>query len=85
MASPLRAHDLSGLPPALVLVAEFDPLLDEGLAYADRLEQAGVPVERMICDGQIHGFVRRLDTFDGAIEAIARVGHSLSAALRDRP
>ena len=81
MASPLQAGRLSGLPPALVLVAEFDPLLDEGLAYADRLKQAGVPVERVICEGQIHGFVRRLDTFDGALEAANRLGRALRRML----
>jgi len=80
--SPLRATDLSGLPPALVLVAEFDPLLDEGLAYADRLEQAGVPVERMICEGQIHGFVRRLDTFDSAVETANELGRAMRRHLQ---
>ena len=64
-----------------MLVAEFDPLLDEGLAYADRLEQAGIPVERMICEGQIHGFVRRLDTFDGAVDAANALGRALRRRL----
>jgi acetyl esterase len=80
-AAPLRAHDLSRLPATIVLVAEFDPLLDEGLAYADRLERAGVPVERMICEGQIHGFVRRLDTFDQATAAANAVGQALRRRL----
>jgi acetyl esterase len=72
--SPLRAADFSSLPPAIVLVAEFDPLLDEGLAYADRLERAGSPVERIVCEGQIHGFLRRLDTFDRAVAAAESLG-----------
>lgn len=64
-ASPLHA-DLQGLPPAIVLTAEYDPLRDEGLAYADKLEAAGVTVRRIACLGQIHGFLRRLDLFPDA-------------------
>jgi acetyl esterase len=80
-ASPLRAASLAGLPPALVMVAEFDPLLDEGLRYAERLEQSGVPVERMVCAGQIHGFLRRLDTFDEAVTTAGTLGRVLRRAL----
>ena len=56
-ASVLFAKSLAGLPPTLLLVAEFDPLRDEGLAYAQRLREAGVPVVERNWEGMVHGFI----------------------------
>lgn len=66
---PLRAKDLSGLPPALVMTAECDPLRDEGEHYADRMASAGVPVQHIRYDGMIHGFFGFLGIFDQAQQA----------------
>jgi acetyl esterase len=54
--SPLRAPDLSGLPATYLITAQFDPLRDEGGAYAARLAEAGVPVQTKVYDGAFHGF-----------------------------
>lgn len=73
-ASPLLAEDLSGLPPAIVVVAEYDPLRDEGLAYAERLRAAGVPVELHVYEDQTHAFFTFPQLISGghaAIEAVA--------------
>ncbi|WP_257297942.1 alpha/beta hydrolase [Haloarchaeobius sp. FL176] len=78
LAFPLQARDLSGVPPALVITAGFDPLRDEGRAYAERLEAAGVDTTYREFEGMVHGFISMLgdpgvDTARAGIEEIARV------------
>jgi len=76
-ASPLQAETLSGLPPALVMTAEFDPLRDEGEAYAEKLRRDGVPTVFFRVDGQVHGFLRRLRALDRARSCVSEVGAAL--------
>jgi acetyl esterase len=80
-ASPLRADDVSGTAPAFVLTAEFDPLRDEGEAYARRLEEAGVPVTLRRYDGMIHGFYRMPAVIGRANDALAETAEAVRAAL----
>ncbi len=81
LASPLRAADLSRLPPATVITAEFDPLRDEGEAYAARLREAGVSTRSTRYDGVFHGFFSMSEGFDKAKQAIAEAGQALRAAF----
>lgn len=77
-ASPLRQSDLSGLPPALVFTAGFDPLRDEGKQYAERLSQAGTKVVYREFDSLIHGFIG----MRGALQAAARAMDDMVAGVR---
>ena len=77
-ASPLRADDLAGIAPALVYTAGFDPLRDEGKAYADKLARAGVKTIHREFDSLIHGFVG----MRGVLQAGARAMDEMVAGLR---
>jgi acetyl esterase len=76
--SPLRAADLAGLPPAYVLTAGCDPLCDEGIAFVERLRQAGVAVAHRHCADQIHGFLLMGKIVRAATPAL----DDIAAALR---
>jgi acetyl esterase len=78
-ASPLQAR-LDGLPPAVVVIAGHDPLRDEGVAYADALEAAGVPMARCTFDGGIHGFMT-MPMLDIAHEARRQATQELAKLL----
>jgi acetyl esterase len=79
--SPLRTPDLSGLPPALIIVAGHDPTRDHSLAYARRLEEAGVPVALLRYDDVMHGFFSMAGVLEQADSAMAAVGEQVRAAV----
>ena len=84
-ASVFRATDLSGLPQALVITAEFDPLRDEGEAFGDRLREAQVPVTISRYDGMIHGFYGMFWMLDGGKRAMAESTDALARAFALQP
>ena len=80
-ASPLRAEDLSNLPPAIVITAEYDPLRDEGIAYAQRLKAAGVPVTHRHHEDMFHDFLAFVNLIDAGNEAVQQVGEEIRTRL----
>jgi acetyl esterase/lipase len=79
-ASPLRAWSLAGLPPALVITAEYDPLRDDGERYARRLAEAGVPVTLTRYPGMVHSFFRLTNVLEAARDAVREVASALEKA-----
>ncbi|GAA3649570.1 hypothetical protein GCM10022237_06620 [Nocardioides ginsengisoli] len=82
-ASPRLAADLSGLPPALVYLAEYDPLHDDGKAYADALGAAGVPVDLVVAHGQMHGFFQMPGILPGYDAGMALVADHIIGFLKE--
>jgi acetyl esterase len=80
-ASPLQAAHLGGLPPAFVLTAGFDPLCDEGIAYAGRMREHGVAVRHHHVPDQIHGFLLMGKIVRAALSELDRAGAALRAGL----
>jgi acetyl esterase len=81
-ASPLRAASLAGLPPALIVTAGFDPLRDEGDAYARKLREAGVRVDAICYGGMLHGFVGMGRLIETGNRAVTHIGASLRQAFQ---
>jgi acetyl esterase len=79
--SPLRAKDFSGLPPAYVMLAGYDPLHDEGLAYAEKLRAAGVKVTIADYPDMVHAFIYLQTVLPQAHDAMAKAAKAVKAAL----
>jgi acetyl esterase len=84
-AAPARATDLSGLPPAYISVCEFDPLRDEGIAYAQRLVQHGVPTELHMFPGTFHGSAGMVAAAGVSIRMRTELIDAVRRGLADRP
>jgi len=83
-ASPLRAEDLSNLPPAIVITVEYDPLRGEGIAYAQRLQAAGVTVTHRHHEDMFHDFFSFVNLLDAGNEAVALLGAEIRTRVMAR-
>ncbi|MBE4908953.1 alpha/beta hydrolase [Bacillus luteolus] len=81
LAAPLLIDDKSDLPPALIITAGFDPLRDEGKAYAESLTEAGIEVEYKCYDGMIHGFISMFGVLHQGKLAVEHISNSLQNAF----
>ena len=81
-ASPMRAASLAGLPPAMLISAEFDPLVDDCAAFAHRLREEGCEVDYLQVDGMVHGFITLGKLFPQANDAVRAAAGAVAAALR---
>lgn len=83
LSTPLAEDDLSGLPPALVLTAEHDPLRDEGIQYGEKMAAAGVAVQQTLYHDAQHGFVGSMGPTEDHRKAIAEIADWLAALYRE--
>lgn len=82
-ASPLRAETFADLPATTIMTAGFDPLRDEGLAFADALASDGVPVKRLHYPAMVHGFINRPHMWERADEALTEAAKKVTFCLRN--
>jgi acetyl esterase len=83
--APLEVDDVGGLSPTLLVLAECDPVVDDGLAWGDRLRMAGVPVDLEFARGVTHDFVKMGRALPEAVQALERIGGALREAWSDAP
>ena len=83
-AAPILADDLAGSPNALVIVAEEDPLHDEGVAYSTRLENAGVKVKTSVYKGMPHGFFQMAGYIDEGKEVMKEIAYAIRQTYEDQ-
>ena len=81
LASPSFTASFNGLPPALIITAEFDPLRDEAEDYGRKLREAGVPVQVSRYEGMVHGFVSMNDMLDKGKQGVAEAATALKKAF----